>query len=290
MAERAAGAGSITGRLTGRRLTGSITGRLTVYRRLAGAAARSQLAYPVSFALQCVGQAAAQATDLVAILVLFGRVGAIGGFERQEALVIYGIAGVAFGLADMVVGQLDSLPTYIRTGQLDALLLRPLSALGQICASELTLRRLGRAATALVVLGYALATVDIEWTPARVALAVLAPAAGAVILSSVWVVACSVCFWLIEGRELANAVTYGSSLFTAYPLGIFSSWLRRLMGFAVPGAFVAYFPTLALLGKPDPLGLPPWLQWSPPLVAAVSALVAGGVWRLALRHYRGTGS
>jgi viologen exporter family transport system permease protein len=266
------------------------TRRLAVYRRLVGAAVRGQLAYPVSFALQCAGQAVGQATDLVAILVLFRHVKALGGFDVYEVLVIYGSAGVSFGLADMIVGQLDSLPMYIRMGRLDALLLRPLGALGQICASEITLRRLGRSATALVVLGYALSIVDVQWTPARAVLVVLAPLAGTVILGSVWVVACSICFWVIEGRELASSVTYGSSMFTAYPLGIFSPWLRRLMGFAVPGAFVAYFPALALLGKPDPLGLPAWLQWSSAPVALLSALVAGAVWRLAVRHYQGTGS
>lgn len=251
---------------------------------------RSQLAYPLSFALQCLGQVLAQMIDLVAILVLFRHVSAMGGFELHEVLVLYGIAGVAFGLADLLVGQLDSLPAYIRTGRLDALLLRPLGALGQICASEVTLRRLGRVFTALAVLVYALSSVDVEWTPARAALAVVAPAAGTVILCAIWVAACSVCFWVIEGKEFTSAVTYGSSMFTAYPLGVFSSWLRRLMGFAVPGAFVAYFPALALLGKPDPLGLPAWLQWSSPAVAALAALVAGLIWRTALRHYRGTGS
>ena len=264
--------------------------RLAVYRRLAGAAARSQLAYPLSFGLQCVGQVVAQATDLLLILVLFDHVHAMGGFDVREVLVIYGIAGVSFGFADMIVGQLDMLPSYIREGRLDALLLRPLSALGQICASEVTMRRVGRIVTALVTLVYALSTVDIGWTPTRVALVVVAPVAGTVILCSIWVVACSVCFWLVEGRELANAVTYGSSMFTAYPLGVFSSWLRRLMGFLVPGAFVAYFPTLALLGKPDPLGLPGFLQWSSPVVAVVAVLVATAMWRFALRHYRGTGS
>jgi ABC-2 type transport system permease protein len=261
-----------------------------VYRRLAGAAVRSQLAYPLSFTLQCMGQAVAQVIDLVAIVVLFSHVRAMGGFDVHEVLVVYGIAGVSFGMADMIVGQLDALPTYIRTGRLDALLLRPLSALGQICASEIAMRRLGRVTTALVVLAYALSEVDIRWTPVRVAMVIVAPAAGTVILSAIWVTACSVCFWAVEGREFANTVTYGSNMFTAYPLGVFSSWLRRLMGFLVPGAFVAYFPTLALLGKPDPLGLPAFLQWSSPLVAVLAVLVAGAVWRTAIRHYRGTGS
>jgi ABC-2 type transport system permease protein len=272
------------------RLADRLVGRLSVYRRLAGAAVRSQLAYPTSFALQCLGQALGQATDMVAILVLFGHLRSMAGFDMYEVLLIFGIAGVAFGLADMAVGSLDGLPDYIRTGRLDALLLRPVDALGQLCASEVALRRIGRIVTALLVLAYALSNVDIQWTVGRVVLAVMAPLTGAVILSSIWVIACSVCFWAVEGREVANAVTYGSNMFTGYPLGVFSSWLRRLMGFVVPGAFVAYFPTLALLGRPDPLGLPAFLQWISPLVAAGSVMVAGSVWRFALRHYRSTGS
>lgn len=263
---------------------------MATYRRLVVAAFRSQLAYPLSFTLQCVGQALSQLTELVAILVLFRHISAMGEFSTTEVLLIYGIAGFAFGLAELVVGRLDALPDYIRTGRLDALLVRPLSALGQICASEVQLRRIGIVVSSLGVLVVALVRADIDWTPARMVLLVVAPVSGAFVLGSVWVVATSVCFWVVEGNEVANSVTYGSRMFTGYPLSIFSPWLRRLMGFVVPGAFVAYFPALALLGKPDPLGLAAFLSWSSPVVAVLATLVAGTVWRVAIRRYRGTGS
>jgi ABC-2 type transport system permease protein len=119
---------------------------------------------------------------------------------------------------------------------------------------------------------------------------VLTPVAGAVIYSAVWVVACSICFWIVDGREFANAVTYGSNAFTTYPINVYSRPLRWLMAFVVPGAFIAYYPSLALLGKEDPLGLPGWVGWTSPLVAALAAVVAGLVWRFAVGKYRGTGS
>jgi ABC-2 type transport system permease protein len=53
---------------------------------------------------------------------------------------------------------------------------------------------------------------------------------------------------------------------------------------------VAYFPALALLGRPDPLGLPAALQWSSPLVALIAVAVAGLIWRSGVRHYQGAGS
>lgn len=264
--------------------------RWAIYRELVRAQVRGQLSYRTSFALDCAAQAVGGASELVVILTLFGHIPAMGGFAVEEVVLIYALANLSFSLADLVAGQIERLPAYIRTGLLDAVLVRPLSALGQLFAADLQLRRLARAALALALLVYALFTADLAWSPATVALLVIAPFAGAVIFGSFFVAACSVSFWVIEGGELANSVTYGSNMLTSYPITVFGPWLRRLLAFVVPGAFVAYFPTLALLGRPDPLGLPSFLQWSSPLVAIVAAAVAGLIWRTALRHYRGTGS
>jgi ABC-2 type transport system permease protein len=261
-----------------------------IYPRLIGARLRSQMSYRTSFALDFVTQILAQWIELVVILVLFGQVSALGGFTKNEVLLMYAIAGAGFGVADLFAGQLDNLPTYIRTGSFDVLLMRPLSTLPQIMVSDIRLRRVGRIVGALAVMIYALGHVPLEWSAAKVALTIAAPIAAAVIFSSVWVVACSVCFWIIDGREFSNSVTYGSNAFTSYPINVYSRPLRWLMAYVVPGAFVAYYPSLALLGKQDPLGLPGWVGWTSPLVAALAATVAGLVWRFAVRHYRGTGS
>ncbi|RKT57628.1 ABC transporter permease [Saccharothrix australiensis] len=261
-----------------------------VYPKLVGARLRGQMTYRVSFALECLGQGFAQASELVVILALFGQVDSLGGFSRSEVILMYAIASTAFGIADLVAGQLNELPDYIRTGKFDVLLLRPLGTLPQIVVSDVRLRRVGRVAIGVVVMVHALGHNDIAWSPWTALLAVVAPLAGAVIFSAVWVVACAVCFWLVEAQELANTVTYGSNAFTSNPITVYQGWLRRFMAFVVPGAFVAYYPALALLDRPDPLGGPAFLGWVSPLVALAAAGVAGLVWRFAVRHYRGTGS
>lgn len=261
-----------------------------VYPKLIAARLRGQLTYRASFVLQCVGQALGQLTELAIILVLFNRVSALGGFSVAEVVLMYALAGTAFGIADMVAGQLDELPTHIRTGTFDVLLLRPLGTLAQMMVSDLHLRKIGRIAASLAALVYALSHNDIAWSPLTVVLVVVAPISGAVIFSAVWVVANSVCFWVVDGQQLANTVTYGSNTFASYPATVYGPWLRRFFAFVIPGAFVAYYPSLALLGRPDPLGGPALLGWISPVVAGVAAVVAGLVWRTAVRHYRGTGS
>lgn len=261
-----------------------------VYRQIFSARLRSQLAYPGSFTLDVLAQMFGQATELVAILVLFTQTRALGGFSSAQVLLMYGLAATSFGLADLSVGQVERLPEYIRTGEFDVMLLRPLNTLAQILSADVALKPIGRVAVGLTVLGWSLGTASLDWTPVRVLIAATAPVVGAVILAAIWVGANAVSFWLVDGRELANSVTYGSNFATSYPITVYQPWLRRLMCFVVPGAFVAYFPALALLGRTDPLGLPEPLRFGGPLVALLAVAVAAWVWRTGVRHYQGTGS
>lgn len=265
-------------------------GRAAVYRRIVASRLRGQLAYPTSFALDLTAQAIGQTIELFVIVVVFTQVSTLGGFNAGEVLLIFGLAACGFGLADLCVGQVERLPEYIRTGEFDVMLLRPLGTLPQLLSADVALKRVGRLGVGLAVYGWSLARLDLAWTPLRVLIAVTAPVVGAVVLGALWVAANVVSFWVVDGREVANAVTYGSSFTTSYPISVYGSWLRRLMCYAVPGAFVAYFPALALLDRPDPLGLPVALRYSAPLVAAVAVLAAGALWRHGVRHYQGTGS
>jgi ABC-2 type transport system permease protein len=267
-----------------------VADRQRIYLRIIGSRVRGQLTYRTSFALDVIAQFLGQSIELVAILVLFTQVTALGGFSAPEVLLLYGLAATAFGLADLTVGQVEELATFIRTGEFDVMLLRPLGTLPQLLSADVALKRIGRVASGLLVLGWSLATLDLPWTPARALLAVIAPISGAVIISAIFVAANSVSFWIVDGREMANSFTYGSSFSTSYPITIYGPWLRRALCYAVPAAFVGYFPALGLLGRPDPLGLPAALQWSSPLVAVIAVAVAGWIWRAGVRHYQGTGS
>ena len=261
-----------------------------VYRRLVGARIRSQLQYRVSFALNLAGAALISFLDFAAILVLFEQVDALGEWSVAEVALLYGVSCVSFALTDLAIGHLDLLPRMIREGELDVILTRPLGSLFQVVSSDFALRRLGKAFQGVAVLAVALAALEVDWTLGRAAMLVVMVVSGSLIFAGVWIAAASVAFWLIDSIEVANAFTYGGNFLAQYPVNVFASWLRRFAIFVVPLAFVAYFPSLYVLGKDDPLGLPRALQFSSPAVAGAS--LAGGalVWRVAVRRYRSTGS
>jgi ABC-2 type transport system permease protein len=266
-------------------------GALTAYRRLVAAQVRSQLQYRTSFALEAGGAALFGAVDLTAVLILFRVARTVGGFEFGAAFVMAAFAGCAFSLADLAVGNIERIRLYVRTGLLDTILVRPLGALPQLLAGDVGMRRIGRLVLSTAVLVVALHRAGIAWTPPRVALALLTPVAGAVLFGSIFVATATVAFWWIDSGEFANSLTYGGREFTSYPMTVFTNDVfRRVFSYGAGFAFVGYYPALALLGRPDPLGLPPWVGWLSPAVGLVAATLAGLLWRLAIRHYRSTGS
>jgi viologen exporter family transport system permease protein len=260
-----------------------------VYLSLVSAAIRAQWQYRTAFVLDAVGMFFVTFLDFVAVLVIFHNVPRLGDFTVAEVAFLYALSAMAFALAEFVVGHLDVLSEYVRTGSFDVMLARPRGTLFQVLASDFRMRRLGQLVQGAAVFVYAVSELDIPWNAGRVGMVVLAVLSGAVIFSAIWVFVICIVFWAVEGRETASAFTYGGQYMTQFPIDVYSQWLRRFLAFIVPTAFVAYFPALYILDKDDPFGLPSALSFASPLVAVLAALAAGAMWRFAVRHYRSAG-
>jgi len=264
--------------------------RVAIYARLAGSRIRGQTQYRLSFALQLVGTFLFTFLDFIAILVIFQHLPRLGGWSFPEIAFLYGSSYMTFKLADLVMTNLDRLPLLIRMGTFDQILTRPLGTLGQLMTSDLGIRQLAAVAQGGVVFAYALTRLSIDWTLPRAVVFAGMLVSGFFIFCAIFVATNVIAFWIMDAREIANSFTYGGQMMTQYPLNIFGLWFRRLLGFVIPLAFVNYFPTLYVLGKPDPLHSPPILRFASPAVAALSVLVTRGIWRVAVRRYRSTGS
>lgn len=268
----------------------STSGVWTPYAAVIASRIRAQRSYRTSFALDMVGSLLIGLTEFGEVWVVFHNVDTLGGLDFHAILLLFGLANLTFSLADMVVGHVDELPRYVRTGTLDAFYLRPQPVLAQLMTSEFQLRRLARTAVALVALGFGIALNDVSLLdPRAVTLLLLSLVCGVAIFGGLFVCAAGVQFFLINGAEVTNAFTYGGSYAAAQPASIFPAPLKLVFGFIIPVAFTAYLPTLAILELPGPAGLPSWLAWGLPLAAGWVWLMALTIWRWGSRHYQGGG-
>jgi len=259
------------------------------YRAVLASRLRAQLTYRTGFALDLASSLLTGLTELAEVWIIFHNVRVLGGLDFHAILLLFGLSNLAFSAADLLVGHLDTLPTYIRAGTVDAFYVRPLPLLAQLVTSEISLRRLTRIAVALVALGFGLALNDIAWGPKPVAMLLIAAVFGTAIFAALFTCAAALQFFLVNGSELTNSFTYGGSYASSQPASVFPTPLKLVFGYLVPVAFTAYLPTLAILGLPGPAGLPTWLAWLTPLAAVWVWLLAALLWRGGTRHYQGGG-
>jgi ABC-2 type transport system permease protein len=266
------------------------TESVRAYRLIVAMWVRSTMAYRTSFLLTAFGNFAATGLDFVTIVLMFSHITVLGGFTLPEIAFLYGTSSASFGLADLVLGSMDRLGRRVRDGTMDTLLLRPVPVLAQVAADRFALRRLGRITQGLLVLGWALARVHVSWTPVNLLLMPVMVLSGAALFGAIFVGGAAFQFWASDASEVQNSVTYGGNTMLQYPPNIFARDLVRGVTFVVPLAFVNWLPALHILGKPDPLGLPAWVDFASPPVALGCCALAGLAWRTGLRSYRSTGS
>lgn len=269
---------------------GAVWQALRCYGLIVAMWVRSTMVYRASFAMMTAGQFVVTGLDFVAIGIMFVHTDRLGGFGLAEVAFLYGSSGFALGLADLLLGSIERLGRRVRDGSLDVMLVRPVPALVQAAADEFALRRLGRVAQSVVVLGWSLAALHVDWTWDRVALLPVMLASGTAIFCSIFVIGAAFQFLANDAAEVMNAFTYGGNTLTQYPPTIFAADLVRAVTFGVPLAFVNWLPALHILGRPDPLGLPEALRFASPAVAVAFACVAALAWRAGIRSYRSTGS
>lgn len=251
---------------------------------------RAAWQYRASLLLNGTAQMLSASLDLASLLVIYSQVTTLGGFTRAQTLYLYGTTRLAFAFSDLFASGIETLSDSIRLGTFDVMLIRPVGTLPQALADQFTPKRFGKLIPSTATLVWAISAIHIAWTPLKIAVCVGTVVSGTVIYCALWIITGSISFVATDARETANVITYGGELVTEFPFAIYQRPLALMMTFAIPLAFVTWEPSLYVLGRPDPLGLPAFLRFAPPLVALLLSLLAGLVWRGAVRRYRSTGS
>jgi ABC-2 type transport system permease protein len=251
---------------------------------------RAAWQYRASLLLTGTAQMLSTCLDLAALLVMFTQVQTLAGFTLPETLYLYGTTRMAFAFSDLLASGIETLSESIRLGTFDIMLIRPVGSLPQVLADQFTPKRFGKLVPSTATLIWSIHALPITWTPLKAAVCCMTVVSGTAIYCALWVLTGSISFYATDARETANIITYGGELITEFPFAIYQRPLALIMTLAVPLGFITWEPSLYVLGRRDPLGLPEFLRFAPPLVAVLFGLAAAAVWRSAVRRYRSTGS
>lgn len=248
--------------------------------------------YRLSFVLDALTTAVSSLLAFLTFYLVIHRFENIAGWRAEEVAFLFGLVEISFGLMDLVFSGFDPdyFSIYVRRGLLDQMLLRPAGITLQVLGSRFVLRRLGRIASGLAILFYAISVNPIQWDIARVFYLPVVIASMAAYFGGLFMLGSTLTLWTVERNQAMNILTYGGSEMMAYPMDIYPGWMRRFFTWILPAIFLNYYPALYFLGKPDPLHMPGFSPFLAPLAGSMVLLAAALAWKIGLRHYQSTGT
>jgi ABC-2 type transport system permease protein len=250
----------------------------------------SQLQYRVSFILMMLGNFLVSFIDFIGIWVLLSRFSSLKGWHMAEIALFYGLINIAFAISEGLGRGFDMFYLQVINAEFDRTLLRPRTTVLQVLGHDFQLLRAGRLLQGTAVLVWASLNLGLDWSPAKLGLLVFAVSSGVMVFTGLMVMQAALCFWSTQSLEIVNSFTYGGVEATQWPLPIYNRWFAKVFIFLIPLACVNYFPALAIMGKPDVLNSPLWLQWTSPLAGFLFMIAALWIWQFGVKHYRSTGN
>lgn len=222
------------------------------------------------------------ALSLVPVALIFGHTDQVRGWSAAAVVGVVGIFQFGLGLLETFVApNLTRMTRYIAEGELDTVLIRPVSAQLFTTFRWIEPAELPGALSGFVLAAIGLALAGVRPSPGQVALATVWFALGLVLVTCFWANLAYLTFW-------SGALNIDVTLLLSpgqYPLRFFPRAIRGVLTFAVPIGVATTLPVRALEGYAPLI----WLLPAAGLTAAAVALTRVH-WRLALRRYASASS
>ena len=237
------------------------------------------------------GTFVATGVEILAVWSLFDRFGNLGIWTFGQIAIFYDPLNVAFSITDFLSRGFDVFGTrFVRTGDFDRILLRPMTTVMQIAGHDFPLYRIGRFTQGILVLSIGMVIADVDWSLFSVAMILLALCGMFCFFYPILIFQATLSFWTTESLEVMNTLTYGGIETAQYPLSIYKETFPKFFTYIVPLGCVSYFPIVAALGIPDPLGSSLLFQVTVPIAGVVFLILALCFWMFGIRNHTSTGS
>lgn len=263
---------------------------IRVVRKVSALNVRARLEYRGDFLMSVFFGVLWQTSTLMFASVLLTRFkGGLGVFPADGVLLIIGMRLLSHGLYVLFFYNLAYLPLLVDEGRMDGYFLRPVSVFTQLLVSQFNVNAIGDLAVGATTLGFAIALLHVHWTVALLVYLAVAVAGGTLVEGALQLMLACLLLRSPGSRVLGQWVDELMSTFGNYPLSILPKVVVGLFTFALPLAFVAYFPAEVILKiAPHHGAMSVVTAWSP-VAGFVLFSVALRVWQRSLRHYHSAG-
>lgn len=225
--------------------------------------------------------------SLLSLVFIVNSIPSLNGWSMYELGFLYGFSMIPRAIDHLLTDSLWYIGFwYVRTGEIDRFLIRPVNVLFQVIAETFQPEAMGEAILGGVLLIACGMHVDFVITVPAVIMIIAAIVFGSVIFTSLKLITCSIAFWTKRSGQLMS-MTYNMSDFAKYPIGIYHPVVKFILAFIIPFGMIVSIPVEILIhGTYNAWAVTGTLA----LIAAVLFTLGCLVWNAGLANYESAGN
>ena len=214
----------------------------------------------------------------------------INGWEFNQIAFMYGLGIISHALSIIIFIQTWYIDGLVIHGELDRMLLRPMSVYFQFCVHYLNLIGLTDMLPGIIIFIYGAISVGFKLSFFNIISVILVIAGATMLRGGIYTIVGSVGFWTKSTRNLTTVVLRLGDLSIMYPLTIYNRIVQSIFTFILPLGFISFYPASNFLGKDTGFEFPGIVAlWT--LAAGILFITLGRtLFNIGLKHYDSAGN
>ena len=222
---------------------------------------------------------------VIGATIFFAHSDELGGWTYYQVLMVLGLFTVFNGVMEAFLRpNITQMIEQVRDGTFDFVLVKPVNAQFYSSFHSLTMWRIVDIFAGIGVIVYALNAMQFVPTLSNVFAFALLLVIALLLVYCVWLAMMTMSFWFVKVDNFAE-LFYAFYEAGRFPITVYGGFLRALLTFIVPIAFITTFPAAALLGLLEPQ----WL-WIGAALALGLLVASNRLWNFAIRSYASASS
>jgi len=259
---------------------------LAIYLKLQLVHLRSHLEYEADIWTGVVGLALTHGAGFVFVWVVFAQIPSVAGWSFGEVGLLFALALIPRSLVTVLCDGPWLLGQLVNRGELDVLLVRPISPAVQVMTQLASVSGFGSLLLGGAILHWSIRMLGLDWSVWQWGFVALTIGSSTVLIGAIIFATNCTVFWNDSPNTSFAFLVQQTLEFVKFPLTLYGQVAQFVLTWVVPFAFVSYFPSLVLLERRDGSW---WLGYGTPVAASVVVLGAALIWWRALRRYQSVG-
>lgn len=249
-----------------------------------------QLEYPAYFICWIIGIPIQYFAGVGIIVSISKQFGGIGGFNYGDLIFLYGLGLISQALMVIFFIQTWHIDSMVIRGELDRMLLRPVSVIYQFCTNYFNFIGFIDLLPGVVIFLYGCRTVNFNWTIVNL-LKILCVILGAVMIrAALFTLFGSISFWAKGSRALVDTGYVMLEKTAMYPISIYPYVFQVFLTYILPLGFISFYPSVDLLHNGKGVSINAGFSFYTLLAGIIMGAVALTVFKIGIGRYESSGS